>query len=75
MSDRIVFQLDGQPVSIMEPCEAQLTTKQVGIKDVPPGVPFWIIDHKDIPSDRQFRDAWDLDFVAMGEPAGYGVAL
>lgn len=37
----------------------------------PPGVPFWIIDTTELPG-PEFRDAWEIDEQAMGEPAGVG---
>jgi hypothetical protein len=38
---------------------------------VPYGVPYKIIQNSDIPQDRQFRDAWSLDF---SNPDGFGDA-
>lgn len=72
MEKRIVYQLDGQPVAVLIPCECGLTLEQIGKKDVPVGVPFWIVDADTIPADRTFRDAWELDVEAMGEPDGVG---
>ena len=72
MDKRIVYQLHGQPVAIMIPCECGLTLEQIGRKDVPAGVPFWVVDASNIPTDRTFRDAWQLDVVSMGEPSGFG---
>lgn len=89
MSQRIIFQLNGRPASVLipaipqmimtsdgaiVPAAAQLTIEQIGQKDVPPGVPFWIVDEADIPADRTFREAWELDEIALGEPSGYGGA-
>ena len=39
---------------------------------VPKGVPFWVVDPETIPTDRTFRDAWELDKTLMGNPDGYG---
>lgn len=72
MDKRIVFQLPEQPASIIIPCECSLSLEQIGQKDVPAGVPFWIVDAASIPTDRTFRDAWELDTAAMGEPSGIG---
>ena len=74
MNDRIVYQLPEQPVAIVIPCECGLTLEQIGSKDAPSGVPFWIVDVATIPSDRTFRNAWDLDIGSMGEPSGFGGA-
>ena len=72
MNNRIVYQIENQPVSILIPCECGMTLEQIGQKDVPTGVPFWIVDASTIPTDRAFRDAWELDEAAMGVPDGYG---
>lgn len=71
-AQRIVYQLPEQPVSVVIPAACGLTMKQIGQKDVPAGVPFWIVEAADLPADRTFRDAWDLDFDSMGEPHGFG---
>lgn len=72
MNKRIIYRDDSNTVSILIPCECDLTVEQIGQKDVPPGVPFWIVDASTIPTDRTFRDAWELDTDAMGEPSGIG---
>jgi len=38
-------------------------------KDVPSGVPYKIVSEDQIPTDRSFRNAWEVDF---SEPDGYG---
>lgn len=72
MDKRIVYQLPEQPAAILIPCECGLTLEQIGQKDVPVGVPFWIVPAESIPTDRTSRDAWELDVTSMGEPSGYG---
>lgn len=74
MQYRLVYQLPGSPAAILTPCECGLTLQQIGQKDVPAGVPFWIVDAADIPSDRTYREAWELDVDAMGAPDGVGGA-
>jgi hypothetical protein len=39
---------------------------------VPQGVPFWIVNQNEIPGDRSFRDAWEIDLATAGDPDGYG---
>lgn len=72
MDKRIIYQLTGRPVSIIIPCACGLTLEQIGQKDVPEGIPFWIVDADTIPADRTFRDAWELDVTSMGDPSGFG---
>lgn len=48
-------------VAILIPApDCGLTIEQIAAKDVPPGVPFRIVDASDIPSDRTFRNAWEF---------------
>lgn len=72
MSFRIVYKNQDGGMSILIPVNCGLTIEQIGVKDVPTGIPFWIIPATDIPSDRTFRDAWELDVEALGKPAGFG---
>lgn len=69
---KIVYQVEGFPVSILHPCDERIPVAMIGAKDVPDGIQFWIIDDSAIPSDRTFRDAWELDVEAMGDPDGAG---
>lgn len=41
---------------------------------VPKGVEYWIVSDDDIPEDRSFRDAWELDEDSSGNPNGIGGA-
>lgn len=72
MNQRIIFQTESASVSVLSPCVCGLTILEIGKKDVPAGVPFWVVDASQIPTDRTYRDAWELDSSAMGEPSGFG---
>lgn len=74
MEQRIVFQIPGETVAVLIPGNCGLTIEQIGHQDAPQGVPFWIVDAATIPSDRTFRNAWQLDVASMGEPSGFGGA-
>ena len=74
MENRIIYQLPGKPVAILIPCERTLTLEQIGQKDVPKGVQFWIVGADAIPTDRTFRAAWELDAHKLGVPSGIGGA-
>lgn len=67
---RIVYQLAGQPLAIITPCECGLTLEQIAEKDVPEGAEFYIVAAADLPSCRVFRDAWDLTMPTKGNPSG-----
>lgn len=73
MSDkRIVYENAEGGVSIIVPAaECGLTVEQIAAKDTPTGTPYWIVDVSEIPSDREFRNAWQLD-ESLGDPSGIG---
>lgn len=72
MSYRIIYQLPNQPLSILIPSVCDLTLEEIGMKDIPAGAAFWVVATSTIPSDRTFRDAWELDIASLPEPSGYG---
>jgi hypothetical protein len=62
MTKRIIYPNDEGGVSILIPTEeylAEHTIEELAAKDVPEGKPYKIVDVKDIPTDRTFRDAWE----------------
>ncbi len=46
----------------------------IALKDTPEGLPFWIVEDAEIPSDRTFRNAWEADEALLGSPHGTGHA-
>lgn len=60
---RIIFKnLDGS-IGIIAPTDDILlyhTIQEVAEKDVPADLPYVIVETKMIPTDRTFRDAWEL---------------
>ena len=64
MNQRIIFKNNNGSISIIIPtpdCLQSHTIKEIAAKDVPLGKPYKIVDVSEIPSDRTFRDAWDID--------------
>jgi hypothetical protein len=60
MTKRIIYPTPDGGVSVIIPAdECGLTVEEIAAKDVPPGVPFKIIDTADVPTDRTFRNAWE----------------
>jgi hypothetical protein len=41
---------------------------------IPKDCSYWIVQDTDIPEDRSFRDAWELDSDSLGNPDGIGGA-
>lgn len=63
MNQRIIFPNDEGGVSILIPAtECGLTIEEIAAKDVPAGKPYKIVNVSEIPSDREFRGAWEADF-------------
>jgi hypothetical protein len=63
MNQRIIYPNDDGGVSIIVPSPeylAEHTIEELAAKDVPAGKPFKIVDVSDIPTDRNFRDAWEF---------------
>ena len=59
---RIIYKTDNNGVAVITPTAEWLeshTIEELAEKDVPAGAEFKIVDVKDIPSDRTFRDAWE----------------
>jgi len=44
----------------------ELSLEETALKDVPTGVKYKIIDVSDLPTDRDFRGAWEYDFDKNG---------
>jgi len=64
MNSRIIFPNDEGGVSVIVPApECGLTIEEIAAKDVPTGKPYLIVDAADIPTDREFRNAWTADFT------------
>ena len=69
---KIVFQTE-TGIAIIHPTPEALETmtiEEIAQKDVPTGVPYWIVDDSEIPTDRTFRNAWT--FEADREADGVG---
>ena len=71
---KIVFKNEDNSVAILIPTSEALsftTIEQIAEKDVPHNLPYWIVPTSNIPTDRTFRDAWEVD-ESFGEPDGFG---
>lgn len=59
-------------ISVLIPApNCNLTLEEICAKDVPTGVKYKIIEHTDLPEDREFRNAWqypqiETDFDGVG---------
>lgn len=61
MNQRIIYPTPEGGVAIIIPAaECGLSIEEIAAKDVPAGVEYKIVDVSDIPSDRTFRNAWEM---------------
>jgi len=71
MTQRIIYPNDEGGVAVIIPApECGLTIEQIAAKDVPEGKPYKIVDVADIPTDRTFRNAWEVEILT---PDGHGM--
>jgi len=71
MTQRIIYQNDNGGVSVITPApNCGLTIEQIARKDVPTGKPYKIVDGSEVPSDRTFRNAWEVDADTLTDGVG-----
>lgn len=71
---RIIYKNADDTIAVLIPTPGALsfaTIEQIAEKDVPFGLPYWIVNASVIPTDRTARNQWRLDGT-QGEPDGYG---
>ena len=71
---RVIFENQDKSIGILIPtqeCIDIFGIEAIAKKDVPSGLPYWIVEDVHIPEPRTFRNAWEID-ESMGEPHGYG---
>lgn len=71
-----IFANETGGVSIVNPVEKNPREDLLSVfkKAVPKGVAFWVIDASELPADRTYRDAWELDIATLPVADGYGEA-
>jgi hypothetical protein len=61
MNKRIIYKTDEGGVAVIVPApDCGLTIDEIAKKDVPAGKQYFIVDASEIPSDRTFRNAWEI---------------
>lgn len=71
MTKRIIYQTDEGGVAVIAPApNCELTIEQIAKKDVPTGKAYKIVDVTDVPSDRTFRNAWEVDADTLTDGVG-----
>ena len=70
---RIIYKNLDNSVSIIIPTDEALqsmTIEQIAKKDVPTGYKYKIVDVSEVPSDREFRNAWTKDEEELTDGVG-----
>lgn len=73
MAKRIIYQTEDGGVAVVTPTSEALehfTITEIADKDVPAGLPYKIVDDVSIPTDRTFRDAWEIDVTTLTDGVG-----
>lgn len=68
----IIFENADKTVGVIHPIIFDCGIDALAKKDVPSGLPYWVVDESVLPQTREYRDAWRIDHDAMGAPHGYG---
>jgi len=73
--EKVILFKDDSGVGVIYPTKEGLymaggNIKALAEKDVPHGAKFKIIDKSELPSDRNYRDAWDIDGSELGDGIG-----
>jgi hypothetical protein len=71
---KIIFKNKDDSIGIITPTEEALSfasIEAIAEKDVPKDLPYWIVEDSVIPTDRTFRNCWEVD-ESFGEPDGFG---
>jgi hypothetical protein len=71
MSKLIIFKSEeGRAILVIPAPNCELSVEEIARKDVPPGIPYHIVDKSQIPTDMTFYEAWEADFT---NPTGHGI--
>lgn len=73
MNQRIIYQTTEGGVAVVIPAPEALALygiEAIAQKDVPAGLPYKIVDVSEIPADRTFRNAWEVDTAALTDGVG-----
>jgi len=70
---RIIYKNPDNSVSIIVPSPNALkimSIEDIAKKDVPTGYKYKIVDVSEVPSDREFRNAWTIDDAELTDGVG-----
>jgi len=68
---RIIYKTSENTVSVILPSsEWGGTMEELAQRDVPTGLKYKIVEDSDIPNDRLFRNAWEVDEAELTDGVG-----
>ena len=68
---RIIYKTAENTVSVLTPSiNWSGTLQELAKKDVPTGLKYKIVEDSDIPTDRSFRNAWEVDEAELTDGVG-----
>ena len=71
MSKLIIYKSEeGRAILVIPAPNCGIIVEEIARKDVPPGLPYHIIDRSQIPTDMTFYEAWEADFT---NPTGHAI--
>lgn len=73
MDELVIFKTPEGGFVILYPTSSALekyTLQEIAEKDVPAGLPFKIIKRSELPEDRTFAGAWDIDDSELTDGVG-----
>ena len=70
MNKKIIYKNTDGSIAIIVPANCGLTVEEIARKDVPTGLSYKIVDVSEVPSDREFRNAWTIDDSELTDGVG-----
>jgi hypothetical protein len=73
MNQRIIYPTDDGGVAVIVPSPEALAKygiHAIAVKDVPAGKKFKIVNASEVPSDREYRNAWTVDEAELTDGIG-----
>ena len=67
---RIIYREGGGVAVVIPSPEWKGTIEELAKKDVPTGKKYKIVDVSEVPSDRSFRNAWEIDEALLTDGVG-----
>lgn len=68
---KIIYKTEDNGVAIITPApNCPHSIEAIAAKDVPAGLPYKIVEDSVVPTDRTFRNAWEVDAATLTDGVG-----